>query len=276
MLISDFFQRLYPCLNKSTVKSQHMFVTLCFVYAGSDHFPLPKSTARQVAKEMELQRQLYKGKRRLTSQMKYSFPNPINYEKLSNFFLSGFKDNLNQLFDAFAIPDTTKKEPKQFALALAQQFELFVRNEPDDVDNKVLSFYTDLIVQPKKAPLSMNKPYYNNDGVAMTSLNRSHTLNCYEFAEHTWAFENTGRTDWINRVLILENENNIAPYFYNTSIPVPNTSSGEKISLTVSLDARGQEGTFDCHWIMVDSDGNNCFPNNKNLFDVRLIIKFTS
>lgn len=208
--------------------------------------------------------------------MKNSFPNPINYNELSDFFLKGFGENLTRLFEEFAIPDTTKKEPKQFALALAQQFELFTKSEVDNIDNRVVLLYTNLLNDSEVLHQGMNQPYYNNDGVTVFPFNRSHTLNCYELTEHTWTFENSGKTDWIDRVLFLENNEKISPHYFKTTIPIPNTSPGQSASITVTIDARGQEGIFDCHWTMVDSDGNNCFLNNKTLFDVRLIVKFNS
>ena len=66
------------------------------------------------------------------------------------------------------------------------------------------------------------------------------------------------------------NHDKVRPRAEANSIGIPDTPPGKGIKITTSIDARGFEGKFECMWEMQDSDGNDCFPNNKRMFCVQI------
>ncbi len=62
----------------------------------------------------------------------------------------------------------------------------------------------------------------------------------------------------------------MSPSVSEMEINIPETVPGEIIKITTSFLVRGMEGKFNCIWEMQDSDGNNCFPNYRWMFNVTI------
>jgi hypothetical protein len=85
---------------------------------------------------------------------------------------------------------------------------------------------------------------------------------------------NTGNQTWRSRKLVFINNGTVRPRTDKNSIDIPDVAPGKEIKITTSFDTRGFEGRYECLWEMQDSEGNDCFPNNKRLFNVTIDSKF--
>lgn len=100
MNFSEFSKRLHKRL--SGISSQGILVGSLFTAAGSKHFD-PRPTPGTD----DTQKKLVSGKRKLTPNMKESFPSPIDYEGLMDFFRLKIGDaSLPLIMRNFGIPET--------------------------------------------------------------------------------------------------------------------------------------------------------------------------
>lgn len=51
---------------------------------------------------------------------------------------------------------------------------------------------------------------------------------------------------------------------------------GEHIKIATDIDARGFEGEYECRWEMQDANGENCFPNKRWDFNIRIHVAFNA
>lgn len=267
-----FLSKLYKGLKKQT--NQGVFVTNFFIACGSNHFPRLNKSAD--TSDTETQRSLLKSGKHITAEMKASFPREINLQNASDFLFQQIDEyKLNDLFLSYGLPSSIKKEPKLIAMALIVQFELFIKSDGYDVENIILSEYQKILQSGSKEETREKSVYYPGDKIYLKNLTAIlHTLNCYQESTHTWELSNSGTQEWTGRKLVLINQGDISPKFIATTVEIPNTPPSMTTTVSVEFDSRGQEGMFDCHWEMWDSDGNNCFPNNNCLLDIRLCVKF--
>ena len=85
---------------------------------------------------------------------------------------------------------------------------------------------------------------------------------------------NSGSVPWINRRLIFKQEKTSCPIpKAEREISIPDIEPNNYFTKTIEFETRGSEGEFVCHYIMQDSDGNDCFPN-RNTFDIRIKVTF--
>jgi len=278
---SEFFKKVYPYLNNQ--KNQGMFVTNCFIAAGSTVFTLPKLKTRQTSDNLEYQRMLYKGTenggRQITADMKASFPDPFLLDSLSAFFADNIKeDRLRDVMTAFAIPVSAKPDKLLLSKSLAFQFQLLIQSESNDVDDIVASKYQQLLLEPDVQPVKRLTPLYPGDSawVLECKPQRSYMVHCYDKFQHTWVIRNNGSQTWRGRKLVFANCNEVRPRADINSIDIPDTPPGKDIKITTGFDARGFEGKYECIWQMQDSSGNDCFPNNEKQFCILFDIKFQS
>ena len=47
---------------------------------------------------------------------------------------------------------------------------------------------------------------------------------------------------------------------------MPTLGPGEQIKIATGIEARGKEDTAEYKWIMIDKDGNKCFPEDRSLY----------
>jgi len=278
---SEFFKKVYPYLNNQ--KNQGMFVTNCFIAAGSTVFTLPKLKTRQTSDNLEYKRMLYKGTenggRQITADMKASFPDPFLLDSLSAFFADNIKeDRLRDVMTAFAIPVSAKPDKLLLSKSLAFQFQLLIQSESNDVDDIVASKYQQLLLEPDVQPVKRLTPLYPGDSawVLECKPQRSYMVHCYDKFQHTWVIRNNGSQTWRGRKLVFANCNEVRPRADINSIDIPDTPPGKDIKITTGFDARGFEGKYECIWQMQDSSGNDCFPNNEKQFCILFDIKFQS
>lgn len=242
-----------------------------FVAGGSSYF------SASVATDKEYQKKLYNGSKPLTQNLKDSFQASIQIDGLVGLFEKYLKDDqVRQAMTAFAIPVLLEPQKDTFSRALALQFNSLVKNENSDVDDIVAMEYQRLLTEPADEKPHPLVPLYPGDGAYVLEFlpARNYFKKCYEKFDHTWLIQNTGNLTWCNRKLVFVNYATVRPRSDKNAIDIPDVEPGKDIKITTSFDTRGFEGRYECFWVMQDSEGNDCFPNNKGLFNVTIDSKF--
>lgn len=242
-----------------------------FVTGGSSYF------SASIAADKEYQKKLYNGSKPLTQNLKDSFPANIQLDALVGLFEKHINDNhVRQAMTAFAIPVSLAPEKGTFSRALAIQFCYLIKNEDSDVDDIVAMEYQRLLTEPSYEGLQHLSPIYPGDSAYVLEFQpmRIYLKKCYEQFDHTWVIRNTGNQTWRGRKLVFVNHATVRPRTDTNCIDIPDVAPGKDIKITTSFDTRGFEGRYECLWEMQDSQGNDCFPNNKKLFNVTIDSKF--
>lgn len=280
MLVKTYFERLYPHIRTAVYypsrKNNGIFVTLCFCAAGSTHFPFTKGK-RYTSEDVPLPRKLYDGSRTMTADIKSSF-HPFNEDGLAAFYKENIETaKMRDVMLAFGIPPTTEMDDDCLCRSLAIQFRAFIESDTDEADDIVALEYQKLLTEPQMETAESyhhTSVLYPGDQIYFKSKFRPiYQVNIYEKFQHTWEFENTGTQKWRGRRLFFSNHDAVRPRAKENYIDIPDTPPHKDVKITVSMDARGFEGISECKWIMVDSDGNDCFPNS-NTFTFVVSAKF--
>jgi len=246
-------------------------VSKLFVAGGSSYF------SASINADKEYQKKLFNGSKPLTQNLKDSFPANIQLDALVSLFEKHLKDDqVRQAMTAFAIPVSLAPEKGTFSRALALQFCRIIKNEDSDVDDIVAMEYQRLLTEPADEPPQSLAPLYPGDSAYVLEFlpARIYSKKCYEQFEHTWVISNTGNQTWRGRKLVFVNHAAVRPRTDSNCIEIPDVAPGKDIKITTSFDTRGFEGRYECLWEMQDSEGNDCFPNNKRLFNVTIESKF--
>lgn len=280
MLVKTYFERLYPHIRTELYypsrKNSGIFVMRCFCAAGSNHFPFTKGK-RYTSGDVPLPRKLYDGSRTMTPDIKASF-HSFDESGLTAFYKENIEDGkVRDVMLAFGIPPTTEENKDCLCRALSIQFRAFVESDNEEADDIVAMEYQKLLTEPQDKEAESYHPssvLYPGDQLYFKSKYRpTYQVNIYEKFQHTWEFENIGTQVWRGRRLFFSNHDTVRPRAEMNYIDIPDTPPHKGVKITVSMDARGFEGKSECKWIMVDSDDNDCFPNN-NTFTFVVSTKF--
>lgn len=266
--IARFLQRTYK--HREREKNQGIFVVKCFLSAGSNHFKMPDKY-NQKSTELEAARMLMKedtSHRRLTDPMKESFPAELAPE-LAEYLSSGVSDEqLRTALTEIGITISTEADVRIYGLALYDQFQLFVRSDDPSVEDIVAKRYMERLEEAGETNLPDSVPgKYIDDriGVFQSAKGSVYEIDCEQSFRHEWMIRNAGKTPWKNRRLRMINQADIRPRPAQEEIIIPDTLPGETVKVSVEIDGRGFEGTYECKWIMEDPDGVNCFPDESRL-----------
>lgn len=266
----EFIKEMYLYLVKQ--ENQGVFVINFFIAGGSSYFTLPKSKSRRTTAYLENERH-YAKDRVLTPEMKASFPNPIMVDELTNFLETNLDSGkVRDCMNSFGIPASYKENKRYLARALAIQFQMFITHYVDDVNNAIIVEYQRQVLGVEDEPNKFIGPLINGDDVWVEDKERNHKVKIYEEFKHTWVIHNSGHRCWYGRKLVFVNTTDVRPSSNEIEIEIPETAPGEIIKIATSFLARGIEGKFNCIWEMRDSDGNNCFPNHRRMFNVTIDI----
>ena len=266
---SQYCKNIYPYCQQ--ISSQGLFVSKLFITGGSSYF------SASITADKEYQKKLYNGSKPLTQNLKDSFPANIQLDALVGLFEKHLKDDqVRQAMTAFAIPVSLEPARGTFFLALALQFCYFIKNETSDVDDIVAMEYQKLLTEPIDEKPQSLAPLYPGDSAYVLEFlpARIYSRKCYEWFDHTWVIRNTGIQTWRGRKFVFVNHATVRPRANTNCIDIPDVAPGKDIKITTSFDTRGFEGHYECFWGMQDSEGNDCFPNNKWLFNVTIDTEF--
>ena len=270
MLLKEFFERVYPYTRSEKYypsrKNTGILVLRCFSAAGSSYFRFNKEK-RYTAQDVPLERKLYDGSRTLTLEQKKSF---------RAFDVNGLAECLKTMLDdsrtcevmlEFGIPPGTDENFELLCLALAIQVKVFTDSMDENADDIVLPEYQRLLSgsPANKTSIASSSPemLYHNDSIYFRSpLCPTYEVDIYETFQHTWMFDNVGKQTWRGRKLFFSNHAEVRPTADQIYIDIPDTPPNRSVTLTVTMDSRGFEGTYECKWIMIDSKGNDCYRNS--------------
>lgn len=252
--------------------NQSAFVTDLFQACGSNHF-LPEQ------RNSSTQKNLFKG-RPLTGEMKASFPRPFRTNDLAGFIEKYVGSTYVKIFDEFQISSNSRFDKHFVALTLAQQFKVFVESDKSDVPDIIAPTYQNFLDNPSATQRSMdetNVPLHVGDRVDLINqAAKNYTVGMNKKFLHHWKLKNSGKVEWRNRKLLFVNNDKkeVRVKAIPSEIVIPDIKPGKFVDIETEFDSRAFEGVFTTMWKMVDQDGNDCFPNQKWLFDVIIKVEF--
>lgn len=254
---------------KPKIGNQGIFVSKLFSAMGSNLFSSSKYG------DHEYERKLCNGTKPLTSEMKNTLRNSFNLENLSNFLLNNIQDDKIQgVVRAFGFPKSIIPRKDILTQALARQYQLIIMSEEKIVENIVLNEYQRIFDGQAEYNLNGQKPLYQGDSAINYSNLNCLEANIYEVIQVTFDILNAGSVPWINRKLVFIQEKTSCPIpKAERKIDIPTIKPNDRFTTTIEMETRGSEGDFACHFEMLDSDDNNCFPNRKT-FDIRIRVTF--
>lgn len=230
----------------------------------------------------DLATKFFRGERSLT----VTFPDRFVRDRLIEFLRS-----------CVEFPRTTDEERTNRCAAIARALESPLEQIIDrERFYRALAAYTDDIVHPgrKLAPFA---DYYTSDfqftdepdQPALTPLhegdhvtnfgdgrNSPLKLHTYERTDYMFMLMNDGDVDWKDRVLHCSNSDDdwLRPNEVDVKVPFMAPSRSRRIEIPITLSAQHMEGETCSCWVMLDEDGNNCFPDNPDLFNIKATIAF--
>lgn len=279
MELSEYFSRIFPSTDANMYypnrKNNGIFVSFCFIGAGSNYFS-HKQGDRLKSDDVPLERKLYDGSRKMSQDLKDSFKT-FNEDGLCAYFEKIIdKSKYDDVMRAFAIPPTAEKKPQALRRALAVQFKAFIDSDKEDAADIVAMTYQQLLEEPEQEHGSFRhiSSLYPDDTVYIKpDHKRSYSGFMYEKLTVTWKFSNLGTQTWRGRKLYLSNYDEIRPRTESNYIEIPETPPKTGVEISVVIELRPFEGHTTCHWIMVDSDDNDCYPGSR-MFDIDIDVKF--
>lgn len=278
MELSEYFSRIFPStagqMYYPSRKNNGIFVCFCFSTAGSNYFT-PK-TRRMTSADVPLERKLYDGSRKMSPELKASFKT-FDADGLCAYFEKIIdKDKYGDVMLSFAIPPTEEKKPQALRRALADQFKEFIESDKEDAADIVAMQYQRYLTETETEPSSYHhiSSLYPDDTVYIKpNHKRSYSGFMYEKLTVTWKFSNLGKQTWRGRKLYLSNHGEIRPRAESNYIEIPETPPNKGVEVTTVIELRPFEGHTTCHWIMVDSEDNDCYPGSRT-FDIEIDVKF--
>lgn len=226
--------------------------------------------------DVPLERKLYDGSRKMSPELKASFKT-FDADGLCAYFEKIIdKDKYGDVMLSFAIPPKEEKNPQALRRALADQFKEFIDSDKEDAADIVAMQYQQYLAEKEPEPSSYHhiSSLYPNDTVYIKpDHQRSYSGFMYEKLTVAWKFSNLGKQTWRDRKLYLSNYAEIRPRAESNYIEIPETPPNTGVEISTVIELRPFEGRTTCHWIMVDSDGNDCYPGSR-MFDLDIDVKF--
>ena len=265
ILISDYSKVVKKSFSASV--SQGRFMREVFKAAGYDRFP--------TSSDEEYAKKICNGSKPITDDMRDGFPRPYCVKELAE-YLAKKIDNakVQSLAQSFEISDETVEKDK-LCKAIAAQFFLYVEGggEKKPEENTVPENYKRLLddsIDEKK----LGFPRHSGDKAWVINGQRvrSYTKHFYERFDHVWCIKNIGNVHWHGRKLVCKSIDTQYIKVDAYEICVPNTAPGENAEIKIKVDPRGKENTFISRWIMIDKDGNDCYPNDDTLFNFAVTV----
>ena len=218
---------------------------------------------------------VYEGRtKKLNSNMKKHFPKPVDETRIAAYYENHIaSDYVAALIDAFAVPANLERNKTFLCVALARQVAAFINSKDDSAECIIPEAYENAIVAEVSSHYEINKRLYDGDDLYVQH-DRNHDVNCYQVFRHEWNIQNRGRCVWAGRKLVCVNQSGIKPQIATTVIEIPDTKPYEHIKITTEANSRGIEGSYSCVWEMQDSEGNNCFPDSRLVFDFTINVTF--
>lgn len=208
--------------------------------------------------------QLCNGRKPFSVGLKEPLRNRDNLQALTDFFMREIANtSVVNVIAAFGIPEKDQPDKGALCAALAHQTKLMIDSDEEDVEDILTVQYQNLKDGDAGNQVETMRPLYPGDSVYMRSSFRPiYTVEIDQIFEHAWVFDNAGTQIWVGRRLYLSNHNEIRPRAESNYVDIPDTPPNKGVVVSVRIDPRSFEKKSECKWIMVDRDGNDCFPNS--------------
>ena len=238
------------------LKSREAFIDGLFEAAGQKPYI-----------SVSYKRNLCNGTKPFTVEQKSPLRGRDNLQSLTAFFTKAIADSLvTNVIAAFGIPEKDSPDKDALCIALSHQMRLLIDSDDEDVsDILTVEYQKAKNTDPADiaATQTTMRPLYPGDSIYMKSNWRPVYSVCVdEVFEHTWVFDNVGTQTWTGRRLFLSNNADVRPKAESNYVDIPDTPPNHTVTVTVRIDARSFEKTSECKWIMIDNEGNDCFPNS--------------
>lgn len=250
-----------------TTINQGRFMREVFKAAGFDRFPLHS--------DEEYAKRICIGSRPITEDMIAGFPKPYRINDLAQYYSKKIAlGKIGIVATSFGINEN-HPDIEKLCIALAGQFFCFVDagGAKNDVTDIVAASYEKLMCGTKAEDL-LALPFHPGDRAWIINAqeSRHYTKGFYESFEHVWLIRNNGTVPWEGRKMICMSQKEQSVKINAYTFDVPQTDPGEDAEINMQVDPRGREGAFESVWKMIDSDGNDCFPNEKWLFNFTVTV----
>ena len=271
MKLCEYFSRIFPSTKAEMYypsrKNNGIFVSFCFHSAGSNYFH-PKA-GKMTSADVPLERKLYDGSRTMSQELKDSFKS-FNEDGLNKYFEKIIdKEKYDDVMLANGIPLGEERNPQALRKALVAQFRAFIDSDAEEADDIVAMMYQQYLEEPEPEVQTFHRisSLYPDDTVYMKPEHkRSYSGYMYEKLEVIWKFSK-------GRKLYLSNHGDIRPRAESNYVEIPDTPPNTGVQVSMIIDLRPFEDDTVCKWIMIDSEGNDCFPGSR-MFDIEINVKF--
>lgn len=218
---------------------------------------------------------IYNGNKPFASNFKKQLPKPVDLGPLTTFFQTHLKDEyVGPLIDAIGVPSSIERKKDYVSATLAEQVKAFIESKAEDVPMVLAEAYNRQRITGIQSAYQIPQVLYAGDNVWVEPGGNKYDVGCYETIHHEWVIHNYGKAIWTGRSLVLANQAEIRPKFSLTKLDIPDVMPDGIIKIAVDISANGFEGSFNCKWEMQDSEGKNCFPNSRYVFDVVVNVSF--
>lgn len=277
MKICEYFSRIFPSTKAEMYypsrKNSGIFVSFCFYSAGSNYFQT-KTDRKMTSADVPLERKLYDGTRKMSQDLKDSFKS-FDEDGLNKYFEKIIdKEKYDDVMLANGVPLGADRNPRALRKALVAQFQAFIYSDTEEAEDIVAMMYQQYLEEQEVQSFHRISSLYPDDTVYMKPEHkRSYSGYMYEKLEVTWKFSNLGKQTWKGRKLYLSNHDEIRPRAESNYVEIPDTPPNKGVQVSVIIDLRPFEENTLCKWVMIDSDGNDCFPGSR-MFDIDIYVKF--
>lgn len=266
----QFSELVAPLFDKKKHHGQGTFVITVLTKAGSTYLKAQSQTDRDYAAK------IFRGERTLSEPIRESFQGTINRQTLIPWLQRSLEEQRNLSQTKFTdtcllygFPKEQEIDIQVLAQALAEQLQEILFN-PDNDAPVITAAYEHYTETPDKPFSGITQPLIKGDRVLLSvpPALQEYRLPFYNEIEHTWTIQNTGKVSWDGRALRCEDPERYQLRPDKRIIAIEHLDQNRFIKLSTVIKARGEEGRFTSHWIMVDSNGVNCFPNEKSAFNI--------
>lgn len=269
MDFSFFCKGIYDSMEG--VSNQEVFVHDIFRASGSSY----SFSGSSLYSNSNYGTKLFNGSKPLNNKLRDSFPNPIDKNGLMGYLQRHISESsVRTIMNYFSIPSEATINILALTRSLADQLQIII-HEPETDKDIIEAYYQQYMVEQTSETVSCQRPLYDGDKfwVGNTNNVRNHSVDFYEHFTHTWRIENQGKVSWKNRKLVCQNDSEITPCVFPQEVVIPETQPKKSVTISVEFDARGVEKEFISKWMMVNENGQDCFPGLSGALNVIIDVR---
>lgn len=143
------------------------------------------------------------------------------------------------------------------------------------LQSKAASITLQTIISTQEEAMSSVMPAVIGDdySILYEEPKQSKTVDIYKKFSHSWKIKNTGIVPWHGRYITLQNSDSVRIKPIQDLFLIPDLEPNSSAVITVEMDSRYFEGTYNLVWQIKLSDGTICFPNKSDDFSFKVTVK---